>query len=423
MTAEQAPSIDPLSLPPLRRHADNPLHVFLVFLRLGLTSFGGPIAHLGYFRTEFVERRRWLDEAAYARLVALCQLLPGPASSQVGIALGLMRCGYPGAVAAWLGFTAPSAIVLILFGMLVAKSGWVLHLEWLHGLLVAAVAVVAQALWAMGRSLCPDARRATVAVAGACAALAMPGVVGQILVIAGGAIAGILIAGPAMPLVDRRVSGSNPTAATGMSRRSGLLLLTLLAALLAGLPVLAQVTAWYPIALFDEFFRTGSLVFGGGHVVLPLLQASVVPRGWLSNELFLAGYGLTQAVPGPLFTFAAYLGSASSQTPNGWIGGIVAVFAIFLPSFLVVCGALPFVEVWNSHPKAGKALAGINAAVVGLLLAAFYNPIWTSAIASAFDFGLAAAAFVLLVFWKCPPWLVVMLAALASALFRLAGFH
>jgi chromate transporter len=392
-------------------------------LRLGLTSFGGPIAHLGYFRTEFVERRRWLDEAAYARLVALCQLLPGPASSQVGIALGLMRCGYPGAIAAWLGFTAPSAIVLILFGMAVAKSGWVLHLEWLHGLLVASVAVVAQALWAMGRNLCPDAQRASVAVAGACVALAMPGVAGQIIVIAGGAIAGILVTRQATHPIYQRATMASTTATTGVSRRSGLLSLGLLAGLLAGLPVLAHVTAWYPIALFDEFFRTGSLVFGGGHVVLPLLQASVVPRGWLSNELFLAGYGVSQAVPGPLFTFAAYLGSASSQNPNGWIGGILAVVAIFLPSFLMVCGALPFVEVWNRHPKAGNALAGINAAVVGLLLAAFYNPIWTSAIASAFDFGLAAAAFLLLGFWKWPPWLVVVLAALASAAPRLAGLH
>jgi chromate transporter len=406
--------IDTLQGRSLHGSPDNPLHVFLVFLRLGLTSFGGPIAHLGYFRTEFVERRGWLDEAAYARLVALCQLLPGPASSQVGIALGLMRCGYPGAIAAWLGFTAPSAIVLILFGMVVAKSGAVLHLEWLHGLLVAAVAVVAQALWAMGRSLCPDARRATIAVAGACVALAIPGVAGQVLVIVGGGIAGIALRGVWTAAVDQ-----GAPAAAGVSRRSGLMALGLLVTLLCGLPFLAQVANAYPITLFDQFFRTGSLVFGGGHVVLPLLQASVVPRGWLSNDLFLAGYGLTQVVPGPLFTFAAYLGSASSQTPNGWVGGIVAVVAIFLPSFLMVCGALPFVELWNRHPGASKVLAGINAAVVGLLLAAFYNPIWTSAITSAFDFGLAAAAFLLLVFWKSPPWLVVMLAALTSAAFRL----
>jgi chromate transporter len=405
----------------LRGHADSARQVFLIFLRLGLISFGGPVAHLGYFRTEFVERRRWLDEAAYGRLVALCQLLPGPASSQVGIALGLMRCGYPGAVAAWLGFTAPSAIMLILFGMGVAKSGSALHLEWFHGFLVAAVAVVAQALWAMGRSLCPDARRATVAVASACAALAMPGVAGQIIVILGGAIAGSLLASAPTLLLHQRAAGVGRTVGNAVSARSGLLSFGLLAVLLAGLPVLAQLTAWYPIALFDDFFRTGSLVFGGGHVVLPLLQASVVPRGWLSNESFLLGYGATQAMPGPLFSFAAYLGSASSQPPNGWIGGIVAVVAIFLPSFLMVCGALPFVEAWNRHPRAGKALAGINAAVVGLLLAAFATPIWTSAISSAFDFGLAAAAFLLLVFWKWPPWLVVMLAALASALSRLAG--
>jgi chromate transporter len=312
--------------------------------------------------------------------------------------------------------------MLILFGLGVAKSGWALHLEWFHGFLVVAVAVVAQALWAMGRSLCPDPTRATIAVAGACAALAMPGVWGQIIVILGGAIVGSLVAGPSPPSLDQRAAVVSRTAANPVSHRSGLVALALLAVLLAGLPVLAQFTAWYPIALFDDFFRTGSLVFGGGHVVLPLLQASVVPREWVSNASFLAGYGLTQAMPGPLFTFAAYLGSASSHTPNGWIGGIVAVVAIFLPSFLMVCGALPFAEGWNRHPKAAKALAGTNAAVVGLLLAAFYNPIWTSAISSAFDFGLAAAAFLLLVFWKWPPWLVVMLTALASALFHLAGF-
>jgi len=231
----------------------------------------------------------------------------------------------------------------------------------------------------------------------------------------GGAIAGIAFGGAVTPSINQ-----GAMAAAGVSRRSGLLAFGLLVMLLCGLPFLAQVANAYPITLFDQFFRTGSLVFGGGHVVLPLLQASVVPRGWLSNDLFLAGYGLTQAVPGPLFTFAAYLGSASSQTPNGWIGGILAVVAIFLPSFLMVCGALPFVELWNRHPGASKALAGINAAVVGLLLAAFYNPIWTSAITGAFDFGLAAAAFLLLVFWKWPPWLVVVLAALASAAFRLA---
>lgn len=394
----------------LRATSDTPLAVFLIFLRLGLTSFGGPIAHLGYFRTEFVERRAWLTEAAYARLVALCQLLPGPASSQVGIALGLMRCGYRGAVAAWLGFTAPSAIALIVFGMVVVRSAGTLHLESLHGLLVVAVAVVAQALWAMGRSLCPDAKRATIAVAAACVALTLPGPLGQIAVILGGGIAGVLFAGTTLPPIDE-----NAIAGTGASRKAGLAALLLFAVLLCVLPLLARTSNQYLVILFDQFFRTGSIVFGGGHVVLPLLQAAVVPPGWLSNDLFLAGYGVAQAVPGPLFTFAAYLGSASSQTPNGWIGGIVAVLAIFLPSFLMVCGALPFIEMWNRHPAAGKALAGINAAVVGLLLAAFYNPLWTSSINDPFDFGLAAASFLLLVFWKWPPWLVVVLAAAVAA--------
>ncbi|HWX02757.1 chromate efflux transporter [Collimonas sp.] len=388
---------------------DSPLAVFFIFLRLGLTSFGGPVAHLGYFRTEFVERRKWLAEAAYADLVALCQLLPGPASSQVGIALGLTRAGYAGGFAAWLGFTAPSALALILFGLFVTHSDAALAGGWLHGLKVVAVAVVAQALWGMARTLTPDARRAVIALAAACMATALPNAFGQIGVIVAGGVAGVLFL-KAAPLSLEKLPASN------ISRRAGVVAIGLCLALLAALPLLAEVSRHYSMELFDVFFRTGALVFGGGHVVLPLLQAEVVPRGWVSNELFMAGYGAAQAVPGPLFTFAAYLGSVSSRTPNGWLGGMLAVVAIFLPSFLLVCGALPFLETLRQHAGARRALTGVNAAVVGLLLAAFYNPVWTSAILTPADFCLAALGFFLLLVWKWPSWLVVVLTALAAVL-------
>jgi len=388
---------------------DSPFSVFLIFLRLGLTSFGGPIAHLGYFRNEFVERRKWLTEPAYADLVALCQLLPGPASSQVGIALGLTRSGYAGAIAAWIGFTAPSAIALILFGLVVTRFGVGMGAEWLHGLKVVAVAVVAQALWAMGRTLCPDPIRATVAVLAACIATALPNAYGQVGIILAGAMVGVWFLQAAPSALDA-------FPASNVSRNAGIGAIALFLALLAGLPFLAQASGQYVAQLFDVFFRVGSIVFGGGHVVLPLLQTEVVPRGWVSNNLFLAGYGATQAVPGPLFTFAAYIGSVSSHMPNGWLGGLIAVAAIFLPSFLLVCGALPFLEALRRHPHARKALAGINAAVVGLLLAAFYNPVWTSAILRPGDFCLAAAAFLLLAFWKWPPWLVVVLTAITATM-------
>lgn len=391
------------------RPADSPLSIFLCFLRLGLTSFGGPIAHLGYFRDEFVGRRAWLSESAYARLVALCQLLPGPASSQVGIGLGLMRGGYAGALAAWLGFTAPSAIALMGFGMVAVGGRGPLAAGALHGLLVVAVAVVAQALWAMGRTLCNDAPRASIAVAGALLAFALPGPLGQALVIAGGAVCGLLALRVAStPVVEESAASAR------VSRRVGLIALILLVGLLIFLPVLARASGWYPLMLIDRFFRTGATVFGGGHVVLPLLQSAVVPPGWISNDAFLAGYGMAQAVPGPLFTFAAYLGSAAMPTPHGWLGGSLTVIAIFLPSFLLVFAALPFLDTWNRHPAAARALAGINAAVVGLLLAAFYTPVWTSGITSARDFGLAMVALVLLMFWKWPPWIVVLVSGAAG---------
>lgn len=388
-----------------------PLEILLAFLRLGLTSFGGPIAHLGYFRHEFVQRRRWLDDQAYADLVALCQFLPGPASSQVGIALGFFRGGFLGSLAAWLGFTLPSAIALVAFGLLMAHFSGT-EMAWLHGLKVVAVAVVAQALWAMGTHLCSERIRATVAVASAAAVSWIPGVAGQIGAIVAGAAIGWLWLAPAAELPH------SPFPAR-LSRRSGMVLLLLFAVLLLALPALATPGSPYLLRLFDTFFRVGSLVFGGGHVVLPLLQAEVVPSHWVTADQFLAGYGAAQAVPGPLFTFAAYLGAVSSQTPNGWIGAAVALLAIFLPSFLLVIGALPLWEGLRRHLAMQRAMQGVNAAVVGLLLAAFYKPVWTSAILSPADFSLAAIAFLSLAFWRAPQWLIVLFCAGAAQL----GWH
>jgi chromate transporter len=332
--------------------------VLLVFLRLGLTSFGGPVAHLGYFREEFVVRRQWLGERAYADLVALCQFLPGPASSQVGLAIGLSRAGYLGALAAWCGFTLPSALALVLFAVGVAALGDALGSAWLHGLKIAAVAVVANAVLGMMRSLAPDRERATLAVIAAAVALMVPTSAGQLGAIALGAVAGLALARGAPPAtghVELPVS---------VGRLAGALWLVLFFLLLAGLPALALRSDSQELALLDAFYRAGSLVFGGGHVVLPLLQAEVVPPGWVSNDAFLAGYGAAQAVPGPLFTFAAYLGAVI----GGWPAAILCLVAVFLPSFLLVAGALPFWEAIRARPAAQAALAGVNAAVVGLLL-------------------------------------------------------
>ena len=388
--------------------------IFLAFLRLGLTSFGGPIAHLGYFREEFVARRKWVGERAYADLVALCQFLPGPASSQVGIGIGLAKGGLPGAVAAWIGFTAPSALALILFGLGVAAYGEVLNAGVLHGLKVVAVAVVAQAVWGMARGLCPDAPRATVAVLAAIAALAWPTALGQVGVIAAGALAGLafLRAAP---------DEHHATLGIDVSRTLAIGALVLFFVLLAGLPALAAAFPSHALALVDAFYRTGSLVFGGGHVVLPLIQSEVVPPGWVTNDAFLAGYGAAQAVPGPLFTFAAYLGTVMGPAPNGWLGGAICLVAIFAPSFLLVVGALPFWDDLRRYARMQSALRGINAAVVGLLLAALYDPVWTSAIRGHADFGLALAAFAALMFWKVPPWLVVLASALGGWALALRG--
>jgi chromate transporter len=387
--------------------------VFFAFLKLGLTSFGGPIAHLGYFRDEFVVRRKWLDDRVYADLVALCQFTPGPASSKVGIGIGLAKAGLPGAIAAWLAFTLPSALALLLFAYGVEAFAGDLGAGWLHGLKVVAVAVVAQAVWGMAKNLCPDAPRFTLAVVAALVAMMWPTSLGQVGAIIIGAVAG-------STLLGATADGAHVEMRIGLSKTTGALSLALFFVLLAGLPLAAALQLSQPLALFDSFYRSGSLVFGGGHVVLPLLQSEVVPPGWVSNDVFLAGYGAAQAVPGPLFTFAAYLGAVMGPAPNGWSGASLCLVAIFLPAFLLTIGVLPYWDDLRRIKAVRSALVGVNAAVVGLLLAALYHPVWTSAIRSPSDFGLALAAFALLVFWKVPPWLVVLLSALGGwALARL----
>jgi chromate transporter len=386
------------------------LEVLPVFLRLGLTSFGGPVAHLGYYRDEFVVRRRWLDERAFADLVALCQFLPGPASSQTGMAVGLLRAGYAGALAAWIGFAAPSAIALVLFGYGVGTIGDALGSGWLHGLKIAAVAVVAQAVLGMMRTLAPDRERATLAVVAAVIALLAPSAYGQIGAIIVGGIVGFVF------LRDGTAPQNGDSLSITVSRRAGIVALAFFFILLIGLPLAAAAIHNQALSYFDAFYRAGSLVFGGGHVVLPLLKAEVVPPGWVTDDAFLAGYGAAQAVPGPLFTFSAYLGTVMGPAPNGWLGGVLCLVAIFLPSFFLIVGALPFWHALRARPGAQAALRGVNAAVVGLLLAALYNPVWTSGITRAADFALAVAAFLLLFMWKTPPWLVVIICAVGGGL-------
>jgi chromate transporter len=383
------------------------LEVFLVALRLGLTSFGGPVAHLGYFRAEYVERRRWLDEAAYADLVALCQLLPGPASSELGIAIGMTRAGVPGGLLAWAGFTLPSAIALVAFAYASSQLGTA-DLRWLRGLQVVAVAVVAQAVWTMAHALAPDRRRLGIALAAAVVALAVPGTPGQLAVIAGGGLAGTLVAREVEEPDARPV-------AVPVGRRAAAGALAALGLLLVLLPLLRRVVASPALAAFDAFFRSGALVFGGGHVVLPLLRAAVVAPGWVSEPRFLTGYGAAQAVPGPLFTFAAYLGAVEHGPPGGVAGAALALVAIFLPAFLLVVGALPFWGLLHAAPALRAALRGVNAAVVGLLLAALYDPVFTGAVHGPADFGLAVVALGLLAVVRMPPWAVVALTAAGGA--------
>ncbi|MYA51600.1 MAG: chromate efflux transporter [Chloroflexi bacterium] len=380
---------------------------------LGLTSFGGPVAHIGYFREAYVVRKRWLDEETFAGLVALCQFLPGPVSSQLGIAIGIRRAGLLGGFAAWFAFTLPSAAALILFSYGVQSLGDQTDAGWLHGLKVVAVAVVALALWGMARTLAPDKPRITIAAVAAIALLAAPGIAAQLAVIAGGGLLGLALL---------RADDSSPAQVDAQRGTPWLAVVALLAfvALLVALPVAARVVDSGALAVADSFYRAGSLVFGGGHVVLPLLEAEVVPPDWVTKDEFIAGYGAAQAVPGPLFTFAGYLGAAMEVVAPRWLGGLLALGAIFLPSFFLVVGVLPFWERLRGVVRVRRALMGVNAAVVGLLLAALYDPVWTSAVRAPEDFALAVGAFALLAFWRVPPWAVVALAAGAGAL--LAAF-
>jgi chromate transporter len=392
---------------PSARAAGSPREVFSIFLRLGLTCFGGPIAHIGYFRDEFVVRRKWLDEAAYADLVALCQFLPGPASSQVGFSIGLMRAGYIGALAAWTGFTLPSAIALVLFAWGASALGGPVGSGLVHGLKLVAVAIVAQAVWGMARSLAPDKERASIACIAALVLLFSTSALAQIGAILLGGIAGLLLC--------RAGQASGPThMAMPMSRTAGFVALAAFIILLAGLPVLARLAPSSGIALFEAFYRSGALVFGGGHVVLPLLREAVVAPGWVSDDVFLTGYGAAQAVPGPLFTFAAYLGAVVKGSPSGIAGAALALIGIFLPGILILLAALPFWDNFRKRLAAQAMMRGVNAAVVGILGAALYNPVWTSTVQGPRDFAIALTGFVLLVAWRAPPLVAVAFSAVAG---------
>ena len=386
--------------------------VFAAFFKLGLTSFGGPIAHLGYFRDELVLRRKWIGDQGYADLVALCQFLPGPASSQVGFALGLLRGGPLGAAAAWAAFTLPSAILLMLFALGAAALDGPIGSGIVHGLKVVAVAIVAQAVWGMARNLCPDRERASIALGAVLIVILMAGSLGQITAIVVGAIAGLLLCRNQGAAITHHISFP-------VSRTSGAIFLVLFFILLFGLPILAINSQG--LAVFDSFYRAGSLVFGGGHVVLPLLESEVVRSGWVSRDQFLAGYGAAQAVPGPLFTFAAYLGTVLGTEPNGLLGAGIALVAIFLPGFLLLLGVIPFWDSFRQRDGAQGLMRGTNAAVVGILGAALYDPVFTSAVVGPYDFALALTCFVLLMVWRLPPWVVVVVAAFGGVLIGLAS--
>jgi chromate transporter len=398
----------------MKSQTGSPLEVLRVFLKLGVSSFGGPIAHIGYFREEFVVRRRWLDEQAFVDLVALCQFLPGPASSQVGFSIGLMRAGYAGALAAWTSFTLPSAIILVLFaygaGALSGPAGTGV----LHGLKLVAVAIVAQAVWGMARTLCPDRERASIAVLSALIILFGSSSLAQIGAILLGGTLGLWLCRNAPPVAEGHI-------AMPVSRHAGLLALAAFFILLIGLPVLQALNGSPGVALFDAFYRSGALVFGGGHVVLPLLREAFVARGWVSDDAFLAGYGAAQAVPGPLFTFAAYLGAVVKPSPHGVAGAALGLFGIFLPGILILLGALPFWDSFRTRIEAQSVMRGVNAAVVGLLGAALYNPLWTSSVKMPGDFGVALVGFVLLSVWRAPPLVVVIVSALGGIALVLAG--
>jgi chromate transporter len=382
-----------------------PGEVFSAFFKLGLTSFGGPIAHLGYFRDELVTRRGWLSDHSYADLVALCQFLPGPASSQVGFALGMMRAGWLGALAAFTAFTLPSALVLLVFAMTAASIAGPIGTGALNGLKIVAVAIVAQAVWGMARNLCPDRERAAIAVAAVVVLAFLPGAFGMVGAIVLGALAGLALGrGSGTPV------GGHVT--MPVSRGIAAAALVTFLALLVLLPLIAGQSQ--ALAVIDSFYRAGALVFGGGHVVLPLLQAEVVQTGWVTPDEFLVGYGAAQAVPGPLFTFAAYLGAVLGPEPNGLAGAVIALLAVFLPGFLILVGVLPFWDRFRALAPAQSLMQGANAAVVGILGAALYSPVFTSAIGDLCDFALALACFVLLMAWKAPPWVVVIVAAVGG---------
>jgi chromate transporter len=389
-----------------------PGEVFAVFLRLGLTSFGGPIAHLGYFRDEFVTRRRWLGDSAYAELVALCQFLPGPTSSQVGFSIGMMRAGWAGALAAFAAFTLPSALILLTFALTASRISGPVGTGALDGLKIVAVAIVAQAVLGMARSLCPDREHAAIAAAAVVVLAVLPGAFGMVAAIAFGAAAGLA-------LIRATAARPGGTVAMPVTPRAAAAALALFFALLAVLPLLAGLGQ--TLAVIDTFYRAGALVFGGGHVVLPLLEAGTVAPGWVSAEAFVAGYGAAQAVPGPLFTFAAYLGAVLGPAPNGIAGAALALLALFLPGFLILVGVLPFRDRLHALPRAQALMQGANAAVVGILGAALWSPVMTSAIADLRDFALALVCFVLLAAWKAPPSAVVVVAALGGAGLALAA--
>jgi chromate transporter len=377
--------------------------IFLVSLYLGLTSFGGPVAHLGYFHTEYVKNRKWITEEIYSDLVALCQFLPGPASSQVGIAIGTYKGGILGGFLAWLGFTVPSVLILV-FAFYGLREIDPARLVWIQGLKIVAVAIVAQAVWSMSTKLTPDKERATIALLGAVITLLWPNAYMQILTITVAGFAGTVFG-------RHRVTSQHPNMVFPLRKRTGAIALFLFIGLLIGLPLLRQITTNEWVGVFDSFYRIGSLVFGGGHVVLPMLEKEVVPIGWVEQSQFLTGYGLTQAVPGPLFTFASYLGAVM----GGWSGAIITTIAIFLPSFLLVIGVVPFWDTLRTKSCLQSALWAVNAAVVGILLAALYDPVWTSAIRSTADFTIAIICFGLLQFWRVPPWCVVIVACLLAA--------
>jgi chromate transporter len=396
---------DQLAIP--EQHPGLALEVFLIFLKLGVSCFGGPIAHIGYFREEFVVRRRWLDEHAYADLVGLCQFLPGPASSQVGFSIGLMRAGYAGALAAWTGFTLPSAIALVLFAYGASAFSGPAGAGVLHGLKLVAVAIVAQAVWGMTRTLCPDRERTSIALVSALVILFSTSSIAQISAILIGSIAGLWLCRGAQPLTTGHMI-------MPVSRTAGLVALTAFFAVLVGLLIARSVTSSQSVALFEAFYRSGALVFGGGHVVLPLLREAFVTPGWVSDDTFLAGYGAAQAVPGPLFTFAAYLGFVVRPSPHGVPGAALGLISIFLPGILILLGTLPFWDSFRKLDSAQAAMRGINAAVVGLLGAALYTPVWTSSVKAPADFGIALVGFVLLTVWRAPPLLIVVISALAG---------